>query len=246
MHGPFLATETASDPSVLVGDDGRDLYLAKDLQNNELRHWPNHTCQKYPLQNHLPSSPRLRHAFPLDTSVSSLSLPLYSPSHSPSPSPKPYKRSLVGSNMFVSSLVSRVVHRYPSLSRHTQLAWLLLYFSFNLLLTLSNKSVLIGFPFPYTLTALHALFSTLGGMWMRWQGLYTHKRLSRRHELILSGFSVLYAVNIAVSNLSLNLVTVPVCALPRSSCAPAEVHPVPSSRPRCYAHLHHHAVWPFL
>ena len=207
----FLA---ASEASVLVGDDGRDLYLAKGPQkHDETRHWPHRTYQKYSLQNHLPSSPRLRHAFPLDTSPNALPLPLYSPVHSPSPSPspKPYKH-ILDSTIFLSPIVSRLVHRYPSLSRYTQLAWLLLYFSFNLLLTLSNKSVLIGFPFPYTLTALHALFSTLGCMWLRWQGVYTSKRLSRRNELILSGFSVLYAVNIAVSNLSLNLVTVPVCA----------------------------------
>ncbi|KAL0946082.1 hypothetical protein HGRIS_012352 [Hohenbuehelia grisea] len=39
---------------------------------------------------------------------------------------------------------------------------LLLYFSLNLLLTLYNKIVLVRFPFPYTLTALHALAGTLG------------------------------------------------------------------------------------
>lgn len=243
LHEHFLAARMMPDAPVLVGDDRRDVYLAKGPQNDEIRHWPNHTYQKYSLQNDLPSSPRLRHAFPLDRPMS-LTLPLYSPGHSPSPSPKPHKHFFVGRNTFMPSIMSKLVHRYPSLSRHSQLAWLLLYFFFNLLLTLSNKSVLIGFPFPYTLTALHALFSTIGGMWLRWLGLYTHKRLSRRHELILSGFSVLYAVNIAVSNLSLNLVTVPVCALllSRLFYAAAEIHPVPSSGPCCYTHLHYRTV----
>ncbi|KAJ8521486.1 hypothetical protein ONZ45_g1807 [Pleurotus djamor] len=39
---------------------------------------------------------------------------------------------------------------------------LCLYFTLNLLLTLYNKLVLVRFPFPYTLTALHALSGTCG------------------------------------------------------------------------------------
>ncbi|KAI0080410.1 hypothetical protein K474DRAFT_1657828 [Panus rudis PR-1116 ss-1] len=96
-----------------------------------------------------------------------------------------------------------------NLIAHSQLTWLLLYFTFNLFLTLSNKSVLNSFPFPYTLTAVHALCSTLGCATLRAHGYFISKRLSFRHEVILAMFSVLYAVNIAVSNISLNLVTVP-------------------------------------
>ena len=40
--------------------------------------------------------------------------------------------------------------------------WLTLYFLFNLGLTLYNKLVLVRFPFPYTLTALHAFSGTIG------------------------------------------------------------------------------------
>ncbi len=92
----------------------------------------------------------------------------------------------------------------------SQFTWLALYFCLNLLLTLYNKSVLTSFPFPYTLTALHALCSALGGMTLRWRRVYIPKSLSHRHELVLAMFSTLYAVNIAVSNASLHLVTVPV------------------------------------
>lgn len=106
-----------------------------------------------------------------------------------------------------------------SLWRHavlgnSQTLWLILYFVFNLLLTLSNKSVLIDFPFPYTLTAFHALFCSIGGCFLRSRGYFTSKPLKFRQELVLVAFSVLYAVNIAVSNVSLNMVTVPVCKPP--------------------------------
>lgn len=74
----------------------------------------------------------------------------------------------------------------------SRLFWLALYFSFNLVLTLSNKSVLSGFPFPYTLTALHALCSTLGGLLLRACGAYTHQRLAWREEFALAAFSFLY------------------------------------------------------
>lgn len=40
--------------------------------------------------------------------------------------------------------------------------WICLYFILNLALTLFNKIVLVHFPFPYLLTATHALFGTIG------------------------------------------------------------------------------------
>lgn len=44
----------------------------------------------------------------------------------------------------------------------SELFWLALYFLFNLGLTLYNKMVLVSFPFPYTLTAMHALCGSIG------------------------------------------------------------------------------------
>jgi drug/metabolite transporter (DMT)-like permease len=85
----------------------------------------------------------------------------------------------------------------------------MLYFVFNLSLTLYNKGVLVHFPFPYTLTALHALCGAVGGWSLRAQGAFVPKRLSATDNVALMTFSVLYAMNIAVSNVSLNLVTVP-------------------------------------
>lgn len=110
--------------------------------------------------------------------------------------------------------------------------WLALYFALNLSLTLYNKAVLIHFPFPYTLTALHALCGTVGAsIVLRLQGpdlrasapmnettpktswSFFHKItpvLSVRESIILLLFSMLYTINIVVSNASLRLVTVPV------------------------------------
>ncbi|KAH9828654.1 TPT-domain-containing protein [Rhodofomes roseus] len=91
----------------------------------------------------------------------------------------------------------------------TQAFWLVLYFAFNLGLTLYNKLVLVHFPFPYTLTALHALCGTLGGLVLRRRGAYVPAQLSARSTAVLAAFGVLYAVNIAVSNVSLQMVTIP-------------------------------------
>ncbi|KAJ7178048.1 triose-phosphate transporter family-domain-containing protein [Mycena filopes] len=84
-----------------------------------------------------------------------------------------------------------------------------MYFCFNLALTLYNKGVLVRFPFPYTLSALHALFGTIGGSLLARHGYFVPPRLNPREIAVLLAFSVLYAVNIVVSNVSLQLVTVP-------------------------------------
>jgi hypothetical protein len=107
--------------------------------------------------------------------------------------------------------------------------WLGLYFVFNLGLTLFNKMVLVSFPFPYvspsrlrscsslipqTLTGLHALSGCAGCYFALERGAFTPARLTQKENLILAAFSVLYTINIAVSNISLQLVTVPVRPIP--------------------------------
>lgn len=92
----------------------------------------------------------------------------------------------------------------------SQLSWLTLYFFSNLSLTLYNKFVLVRFPFPYTLTALHALCGAIGGYILMERGVFEPRSLSTAENTVLVAFSVLYTINIAVSNLSLGLVTVPV------------------------------------
>jgi len=127
---------------------------------------------------------------------------------------------------------------FPSLVDSPPL-WLALYFVLNLWLTLYNKSVLIKFPFPYTLTALHALCGTIGAsILLRLQGPDlsdntlldgTTKKpswsffrritpdLSLGESIVLLFFSMLYTINIVVSNASLRLVTVPFHQVVRAS-----------------------------
>ncbi|KAG6841052.1 hypothetical protein C0991_002261 [Blastosporella zonata] len=88
-------------------------------------------------------------------------------------------------------------------------AYLALYFSLNLGLTLYNKSLLISFPFPYTLSALHALCGSIGSLILVRAGSTPVPKLNFHETLILLAFSSLYTINIIVSNLSLGLVTVP-------------------------------------
>lgn len=90
-----------------------------------------------------------------------------------------------------------------------QYAWLAIYFFFNLVLTLFNKVVLGKFPFPYLLTAVHALSGTIGCFVLHRFKVFTLSRLTSSENFVLLLFSFLYTINIAISNVSLGLVTVP-------------------------------------
>ncbi|KAI9435232.1 TPT-domain-containing protein [Russula earlei] len=90
-----------------------------------------------------------------------------------------------------------------------QAFWLTLYFILNLALTLYNKALLVSFPYPYTLTAVHALFGLIGGTCLRIRNVYQPRSLLGSDYVVLVAFSFLYSVNIALSNASLDLVTIP-------------------------------------
>ncbi|KAK9475085.1 triose-phosphate transporter family-domain-containing protein [Dipodascopsis tothii] len=94
-------------------------------------------------------------------------------------------------------------------SLRTKYIWLAVYFFFNLALTIYNKAVLGHFPFPYVLTGIHALCGTIGCLIFYLKGHFTLTTLSERENITLFFFSLLYTINIAISNVSLNLVTVP-------------------------------------
>ncbi|OZJ03340.1 hypothetical protein BZG36_04215 [Bifiguratus adelaidae] len=89
--------------------------------------------------------------------------------------------------------------------------WLLLYFTCNLTLTLHNKIILAlyNFPYPWTLTAVHTLCGTIGSYLCLRSGSFTVTSLGERESAVIAGFSILYTINIAISNVSLNLVTIP-------------------------------------
>lgn len=98
-------------------------------------------------------------------------------------------------------------------------AWLVLYFMFNLGLTLFNKLVLQGFPFAWTLTAIQMLSGTIGTQIALHRGAFTQAHLTTKENGIMIMFSGLYTINIAVSNLSLGLVSVPVRCLLSCRCS---------------------------
>ncbi|MCJ1423815.1 UAA transporter [Sticta canariensis] len=96
-----------------------------------------------------------------------------------------------------------------AISTSTKVKYLIVYFAFNLGLTLFNKAVMIAFPFPFLLTALHAAAGCLGTGMLYSYGTLKPKSLTLKDSLALYAFSLLYTVNIAVSNLSLSMVTIP-------------------------------------
>lgn len=81
--------------------------------------------------------------------------------------------------------------------------WLGLYFILNLSLTLYNKIILNNFKFPYSLTAIHTLCGSIGCYLLYFMGAFTPAKLGDRENLIMILFSVLYTINIAISNVSL-------------------------------------------
>ncbi|KAK9492217.1 triose-phosphate transporter family-domain-containing protein [Lipomyces doorenjongii] len=97
----------------------------------------------------------------------------------------------------------------PQDSLRVKYQWLAVYFFFNLALTIYNKAVLGNFPFPYILTGIHTLCGTIGCLYFYMKGAFTLTSLSDRENVTLFMFSLLYTINIAISNVSLNLVTVP-------------------------------------
>jgi hypothetical protein len=101
----------------------------------------------------------------------------------------------------ISSLGQRSI---PRPSPRASYAWLFVYFFFNLALTIYNKFVLAGdFPFPYTLTAVHALSGSIGSFICWKKGLFTTVTLTTRETVQIILFSGLYTINIVVSNVSL-------------------------------------------
>lgn len=94
--------------------------------------------------------------------------------------------------------------------------WLLLYFLLNLALTLQNKVVLMRFPYPFTMTAVHIFISGGGSLLLQLRSIEPSSTKSRKVLIVLALYSVLYTINIAMSNVSLGLVSVPLHQVIRS------------------------------
>ena len=111
----------------------------------------------------------------------------------------------------------------------TKYHYLGLYFALNLGLTLYNKAILgkvcltpmsqiVGvwlqlncltnfvvsqFAFPWLLTTVHTGIAAIGCYLLLVGGYFKLTRLTRRENFVLFAFSLLYTINIAISNVSL-------------------------------------------
>ncbi|EFX02132.1 putative phosphate phosphoenolpyruvate translocator protein [Grosmannia clavigera kw1407] len=97
-------------------------------------------------------------------------------------------------------------------------AYLASYFACNVALTLYNKGILGRFAYPWLLTAIHTGSASIGCYILRMRGKVTRTALSRQQESVLLGFSVLFTINIAISNVSLAMVSIPFHQIMRSTC----------------------------
>lgn len=192
-------------------------------------HLPLHATVKPSL--HRPGAPRvtrgvlarflppvdLPHAYPSRPMVASvtktihdiLPLPALSPSSLPHLCTSPTLALLEELRLHISLMFRSVRAGVADIASY-QAFWLGSYFILNLVLTLYNKILLVSFPFPFTLTAVHAIFGLAGGTCLRLQNVYHPKSLWGSDYVLLLAFSLLYSINIAVSNASLDLVTIPV------------------------------------
>lgn len=111
---------------------------------------------------------------------------------------------------FVSLKGTPVIHcRMVNSILESPIAWITYYFLANLGLTIHNKWVLnkLHFDFPWLLTATHIGISGIGAAIAMWYSGLTLSSIHSRELLVLVLFSLLYTINIAISNVSLNYVT---------------------------------------
>lgn len=121
-----------------------------------------------------------------------------------------YTEKQSSSDLEAQPLVEEKVHSQPQslaseydVDTHRKLLYLGGYFSLNLTLTIYNKAVLGSFAFPWLLTAIHCSTVSLGCYGLLLRGYFKLTELSNTQNLILLCFSLLFTINIAVSNVSL-------------------------------------------
>ncbi|KAF2721688.1 putative phosphate phosphoenolpyruvate translocator protein [Polychaeton citri CBS 116435] len=110
-----------------------------------------------------------------------------------------------------------------NISLKSKLSFLAVYFVLNLALTLSNKAVLSKANYPWLLTALHTSATSIGCFGVMGSGYLKLTRLGSRENLVLVAFSFLFTLNIAMSNVSLAMVSVPFHQIARSTCPVATI-----------------------
>ncbi|KAK4549730.1 hypothetical protein LTR36_005031 [Oleoguttula mirabilis] len=113
-------------------------------------------------------------------------------------------------------------HEYRT-SSTKKLVFLAVYCALNLGLTLSNKFVMQRAKLPWLLTVMHAATTSLGCFSLVATGHLKPSKLSATEHLVLVAFSSLFTLNIAISNVSLALVSVPFHQVLRSTCPIATI-----------------------
>ncbi|CAK7220626.1 hypothetical protein SBRCBS47491_004252 [Sporothrix bragantina] len=104
-----------------------------------------------------------------------------------------------------------------TISTRSKLMQLGFYFLCNVALTIYNKLILGKFPHPWLLTALHTGSASIGCYILRMRGSIPRTKLNWDEEMKLIAFSVLFTINIAISNVSLAMVSVPFHQIMRST-----------------------------
>ncbi|KUJ12753.1 TPT-domain-containing protein [Mollisia scopiformis] len=99
----------------------------------------------------------------------------------------------------------------------TKFAYLSVYFLCNVGLTIYNKAVLGKFSYPWLLTALHTGSASIGCYVLLLRGDFSLSKLSSREHVTLILFSFLFTINIAISNVSLAMVSMPFHQIMRST-----------------------------
>ncbi|KAM7186791.1 Triose-phosphate Transporter family domain containing protein [Rhypophila sp. PSN 637] len=100
----------------------------------------------------------------------------------------------------------------------TKIYYLAIYFMCNISLTIYNKLILGKFAYPWTLTALHAGSASIGCYVLLMRGHFSLTKLTFQQNTVLVFFSILFTVNIATSNVSLAMVSIPFHQIMRSTC----------------------------
>ncbi|KAF8861985.1 TPT-domain-containing protein [Acephala macrosclerotiorum] len=121
-----------------------------------------------------------------------------------------------GKGIVSPALSPRIDSEY-SVPATTKFAYLSVYFLCNVGLTIYNKAVLGHFAYPWLLTALHTGSASIGCYVLLLRGDFILSKLSSREHVTLVLFSFLFTINIAISNVSLAMVSMPFHQIMRST-----------------------------
>ena len=116
------------------------------------------------------------------------------------------------------SKLERPIAAEYTIPTRTKIVNLAGWFALNLVLTIYNKALLEDFHFPWLLTTIHATCVSVGCFMLLLVGRFKLTSLGPTENVALIAFSFLFTMNIAISNVSLEAVSVPFHQIMRSTC----------------------------